>query len=119
MGASAAASRRHRRVRLTCASVAGLVPPPRESSQQRRPPSLLTSAEWRRVVRTLQLSPRELEIVKAVTNDLKDSVIAEKLHVTIRTVRTHFERLYRKLGLRSRTGLLLALFRVVRRKKVR
>lgn len=70
------------------------------------------------VGRGLRLSPRELQIVQGVFDDLKEAAIADRLGISSHTVHTHLERLYRKLGVSGRGPMIVAIFsellRVVR-----
>jgi DNA-binding CsgD family transcriptional regulator len=52
------------------------------------------------------LSPRELEIVQLVVEDLTNAEIAERLIISPRTVTTHLDRIYARLGINSRTALV-------------
>jgi DNA-binding CsgD family transcriptional regulator/tetratricopeptide (TPR) repeat protein len=52
------------------------------------------------------LSPRELEIVLLVTDDMTNAEIAERLIISPRTVTTHLDRIYTRLGINSRTALV-------------
>ncbi|HEU0000335.1 MAG TPA: BREX system ATP-binding domain-containing protein [Ktedonobacteraceae bacterium] len=52
------------------------------------------------------LSPRELEIVQLVADDLTTPEIAERLIISPRTVTTHLDRIYTRLGINSRTALV-------------
>ena len=45
-----------------------------------------------------------------------DSVIAAELGISIHTVRSHMERLFRKLHVGSRTGVVVAFFPELRRR---
>ncbi len=51
-------------------------------------------------------SPRELEIVQLVAEDLTNAEIAERLIISPRTVTTHLDRVYTRLGINSRTALV-------------
>ncbi|HEX6483041.1 MAG TPA: LuxR C-terminal-related transcriptional regulator, partial [Ktedonobacteraceae bacterium] len=55
---------------------------------------------------TTPLSPRELEIVQLVAEDLTNAEIAERLIISPRTVTTHLDRIYTRLGINSRTALV-------------
>jgi DNA-binding CsgD family transcriptional regulator len=55
---------------------------------------------------TTPLSPRELEIVQLVADDLTNAEIAERLIISPRTVTTHLDRIYTRLGINSRTALV-------------
>ena len=52
------------------------------------------------------LSPRELEIVRLVADDLTNAAIAERLIISPRTVTTHLDRIYTRLGINSRIALV-------------
>ena len=71
---------------------------------------ILRDREWSRLSAALRLSPRELELVQGVFDGQKDGVIAGRLGLSAHTVRTYFERLYRKLRVNSRTELVLHVF---------
>jgi DNA-binding CsgD family transcriptional regulator len=52
------------------------------------------------------LSSREREIVQLVAEDLTNAEIAERLIISPRTVTTHLDRIYTRLGINSRTALV-------------
>jgi non-specific serine/threonine protein kinase len=54
---------------------------------------------------SIQLSPRELELVSLVAAGLTDQQIGEKLFISIRTVRSHLDRIRDKTGCRRRADL--------------
>ena len=49
------------------------------------------------------LTTREIEILEMIASGDSDGRIAERLFVTIATVKTHINNLYRRLDVRSRT----------------
>lgn len=71
---------------------------------------VLSDRQWRDLTAAFRLSDREAEVVLSVVDDLKESAIASRLGISPHTVHTHIERLYRKLGVRSRVELLTLLF---------
>jgi DNA-binding CsgD family transcriptional regulator len=52
-----------------------------------------------------RLSAREQEVARCVASGLTNAEIAEQLGVTRRTVATHLERIYERLGIHSRAAL--------------
>ena len=49
------------------------------------------------------LTDRELEVLRLLASGDRDSDIADKLSVTVRTIRFHAQNIYQKLGVRTRT----------------
>lgn len=52
---------------------------------------------------TGRLSPRQAQILNLAANGLSDKQIANRLGITHRTVRTHFEKLFHDRGIRNRS----------------
>lgn len=48
-------------------------------------------------------SPRQAEIVSLIASGLEDKEIARQLGVSVTTVRTHLQRLYRQIGVPNRS----------------
>lgn len=53
------------------------------------------------------LSERESEVLGYITKGYSGKEIADKMHVSINTVKTHLKHIYQKLHVRSRTEILL------------
>jgi DNA-binding NarL/FixJ family response regulator len=51
------------------------------------------------------LTPREAEVMELLQAGRSNAEIAQALHVSVETVRTHARRIYRKLGVRTRREL--------------
>lgn len=51
------------------------------------------------------LTPQELQVARSVAGGLNNGEVAMALFVSRKTVEAHLTRIYRKLGVRSRTGL--------------
>jgi DNA-binding CsgD family transcriptional regulator len=72
--------------------------------------AFLSRFEWKRIGRVLEFSPRESEIAALLLASHSDLEVASMLGISSHTVHSHLERLYRKLGVRSRSELLLRIF---------
>ncbi|MDQ2958589.1 MAG: response regulator transcription factor [Actinomycetota bacterium] len=66
---------------------------------------LLNASLGRSVGPKLVLSAREREVLSLVAAGEKDQEIAELLHISVRTVRSHLDRIRDKTGLRNRAQL--------------
>lgn len=53
------------------------------------------------------LSSRELEVLQAVSDGLSNPEIADRLVISINTVKTHLQKIYEKFQVKSRTQALL------------
>lgn len=58
---------------------------------------------WARPMATLNLSPRELDVLREIARGKTNEETAMSLGIRIGTVKTHTESLFGKLGVRSRT----------------
>jgi DNA-binding CsgD family transcriptional regulator len=68
---------------------------------------MLCDQAWGGVQARLGLSGRELQIIKAVFDGRPERAIAVHLGISPHTVHTHMERLYHKLAVSDRVGLVL------------
>ncbi len=57
------------------------------------------------------LSPREMQVIKALTEGLSYKLIADRLSISIDTIRTHIKHIYRKLHVNSKAEVLNKAFR--------
>jgi DNA-binding NarL/FixJ family response regulator len=71
---------------------------------------IFSTDTWCLITRSLGLSQRESQIIQALFDDQKESVIADDLGISPHTVHTHLERLYRKVGVTSRVALARRVF---------
>jgi len=68
---------------------------------------LLPDLAWREIARKLRLSGRELQIVRGVFDNHTEHAIAAGYGIADCTVHTHLDRLYSKLAVTTRVGLVL------------
>ncbi len=71
---------------------------------------VLSPAEWALIAGALRLSPRELDVVQCIFDDHTEASMARQLAISVHTVHTHLERLYRKLGVSTRCGAAIRVF---------
>jgi DNA-binding CsgD family transcriptional regulator len=69
--------------------------------------AIFSKRAWANVTHALGLSRRELDILRGLFDGLTESAIASRLHISLRTVHTHVERLHRKLGVSHQVALVL------------
>ncbi len=68
---------------------------------------IFSERAWRDVARALSLSRRELDVLRGMFDGMTESAIAAELHISLRTVHTHMERLHRKLHVTHQVALVL------------
>lgn len=85
-----------------------------DTSRPQNPDGLFTLAEWRRLVVSLKLSPRQAEILQLLFSGKCDKQIALHLAISGPTVRTHLQRMYSRFGVSDRTSLVIQVFRKFR-----
>jgi DNA-binding CsgD family transcriptional regulator len=76
--------------------------------------SLLNEEVWAAIGNSLGCSRRELQIVTSLIEDRLETegAIGRALGISPHTVHTHLERLYKKVGVASRSHLILRVFAV-------
>jgi DNA-binding NarL/FixJ family response regulator len=58
-----------------------------------------------------ELTKRELEVLRLLAQGLGQKEIARELYLSPKTISTHLERIYKKLGVRTRTQAVTVAFR--------
>lgn len=71
---------------------------------------ILPHERWTQLAISLHLTPRELDVVKKIVDGRKETALATELGISTHTVHSHLARLYRKLGVEGRCGLLVKVF---------
>lgn len=57
------------------------------------------------------LTPRETEVFQGILEGQQNKEIAAKLHISVRTVKSHVEGLLRKFGARNRVEVRMAFWK--------
>lgn len=61
-----------------------------------------------------QLTPRELDVIEQIIAGLSNKVIADKMYVSLSTIKTHLQHIFDKLAVSSRTGLLAKIHMIIK-----
>jgi DNA-binding CsgD family transcriptional regulator len=79
--------------------------------QARAAEELAATGERRQVDASAGLTPHELRVAELVSTGLTNREVAAVLYLSEKTIEAHLGRVFRKLDVRSRTGLAAALSR--------
>jgi DNA-binding NarL/FixJ family response regulator len=73
---------------------------------------ILNTAQWQRMRRNspAELSRREQEVLVGLREKLANKEVADRLHISERTVKFHVSNLFAKLGVRRRADLILLCY---------
>ena len=77
-------------------------------------PSIFSQDEWANICRELKFSDRQAEIAAFLLEGWKVTAVAQHLGISPDTVRAHLRRLYPKLNVSSRLGLMTCCVRTFR-----
>ncbi|BAY41401.1 two-component response regulator (plasmid) [Nostoc sp. NIES-2111] len=69
------------------------------------------SPEYSQIVETYPLTPRELDVLKLIVDGCSNAQIAEKLYVSVGTVKTHVRNILNKLCVSDRTQIAVRALR--------
>lgn len=85
------------------------MPPDQTAGPTIRWPPLFPAKTWRRLVKRLGLSKRQAEVAALLCRECLVADIASELGISHDAVRHHSKRLFRKLGVKSRVGVVLSI----------
>ncbi len=77
------------------------------------PPLPMPRPTWKKIAKKLDLTPQQTRVVELVLRDQSDREIADRLQLTVATVRTHLARTFDRTGTARRLGLVLRIFAMV------
>ena len=69
--------------------------------------------QWECLRKTWHLTPREIEAAKMVCDGQDNVQIGKKLRIKYNTVRAHLGNIFRKVGVKSKAGLILEFIKVL------
>jgi DNA-binding NarL/FixJ family response regulator len=76
--------------------------------------SIFSESEWRGLADLMQMSRQQRRIVWCLTQGMGDKDIAQAMGITPSTVRTHLDRIFKRMGVDDRVKLVLLLVREFR-----
>jgi len=85
------------------------MPNKRISRRKPRGAVLLSDRAWQEIARTLGITKRKLQIVQAVFDNQHEADIAKRFKLSPHTIHMHLNRLFKKLTVTSRAGLVLRM----------
>ena len=74
--------------------------------------------QWEYLRKCWHLTPREVEVAKLVCKGFDNSRISEELHIEYNTVRAHLGNIFRKVGVKSKAGIILEFVEVLQKARV-
>ena len=77
---------------------------PLASGPNRANPKKTTSSE---PLALASLSPREIDCMKLLAQDLQQTEVAERLHISLNTLKNHRKNIYKKMGFKTKTDLVV------------
>jgi NarL family two-component system response regulator LiaR len=78
-------------------------------------PPQFAPARWRRMIKTLRLSPQQANVVALVMKGRRDKQIAADLALSPSTVRTHLRGIFTRMDVQDRVELVLRVFAASKR----
>lgn len=72
--------------------------------------AFLPASDWASMKSDLRMSMRESQIALLMLSNHRETEVSAKLAISVHTVHSHVERLYRKLKVGNRSGLVVCLF---------
>ena len=90
--------------------------PTGEENHKFRWPPLFPEPDWQRIVKHFRLSKRQAEVAALLCRELLVTDVAVQLGISRHAVRHHSKALFRKLGVKSRVGVVLSMMHAHRRR---
>ena len=57
-------------------------------------------------------TPREIDVIRYLSQGLSNAEIAQKLFISVHTVKSHLESMYEKIGINNRVQLIVYSFKI-------
>jgi DNA-binding CsgD family transcriptional regulator len=79
---------------------------------------VLKAKQWEYLRKCWHLTLREVEVAKLVCEGFDNGKIGEKLRIEYNTVRAHLGNIFRKVGVRSKAGVILEFIKVLQKARI-
>ena len=74
--------------------------------------------QWEYLRKRWHLTPREVEVAKLVCDGMDNKQIGKKLHIKYNTARSHLGNMFRKVGVKSKAGIILEFIRRLQKARI-
>ncbi len=74
--------------------------------------------QWKYLGKRWHLTPREVEVAKLVCDGMDNEQIGKKLHIKYNTARSHLGNMFRKVGVKSKAGIILEVIRRLQKARI-
>ncbi len=74
--------------------------------------------QWKYLRKRWHLTPREVEVAKLVCDGMDNEQIGKKLRIKYNTVRSHLGNMFRKVGVKSKAGIILEFIRRLQKARI-
>ena len=79
---------------------------------------VLKTKQWEYLRKCWHLTQREVEVAKLVCDGMDNEQIGKKLHIKYNTVRSHLGNMFRKVGVKSKAGIILEFIRTLQKARI-
>jgi len=69
--------------------------------------------QWKHLKKCWHLTPREIEVARMVCEGLDNNQISKKMRIAYNTVRAHLGNIFRKVGVKRKSGMILQFVEVL------
>jgi DNA-binding CsgD family transcriptional regulator len=79
---------------------------------------VLKTKQWEYLRKCWHLTPREVEVAKLVCDGMDNERMGKKLHIKYNTARSHLGNMFRKVGVKSKAGIILEFIRTLQKARI-
>ena len=79
---------------------------------------VLKTKQWEHLSKCRHLTPRGVEVAKLVCDGMANEQIGKKLRIKYNTVRAHLGNIFRKVGVKSKAGIILEFIQTLQKARI-